>query len=365
MKHEITIAPGLVALKRVTARFVRPKKSCFVSLLLVGLLIFHPLALHASIFPLPPFPFALSPLLLASSQRATVRVNAESTARRDTLTLGDVANVKTNEPQLAIQLRAITLGYAPQVGAIRELSREKITLAISAAGFTPDVVGIEAPSIALVRREAQVVDQALVRQAVENSLKATLGPGTTAALTRLDLPSDIEVPAGLVEVRASVSAVRTLFLPFSVPIEFWVDGRLVKRLSVTAQAEAFAPVLVAAHDIGAKTRLREGDFKLEVRPLTRNPSLYLNDPIRLRGTSLVHSLPSGEAITTDALASEIVVKTGDQVRIVGKSGALSILVVGEARAAGRVGDRVQVKNLQSGMLFQAVIVDEGVVSVRF
>jgi flagella basal body P-ring formation protein FlgA len=30
-----------------------------------------------------------------------------------------------------------------------------------------------------------------------------------------------------------------------------------------------------------------------------------------------------------------------------------------------VGDRIQVKNLQSGLTFQAVIIDEGLVSVRF
>ena len=340
------------------------KKSFFVSLLLFGLLTLNPSPIHASPFPFTPSPFPLSPS--SASLRATVRVNAESTARNDSLTLGDIAEVKTNDPQLAIQLRAIALGYAPQVGAVRELTKQRIALAISAAGFSQEVVDIEAPATTLVRREAQTVDTALVRQAVERSITATLhSAGATAGLTRLDLPSSIEVPTGLVEVRASVAAARTLFSPFPVSIEFWVDGRLFKRLTVTAQAEAFAPVLVAARDLGSKTRLREGDFKIEVRPLARNSTLYFSEPTRLRGASLVRSLARGEAITTDALVADIVVKPGDPVRIVGQLGALSILVMGEARASGHVGDRIQVKNLQSGLLFQAVIVDEGVVSVRF
>lgn len=342
------------------------KKTFFVLLVVFGLFILHPsVTLSSSKAAMVK---TSSSIIHYSSvlRRATVRVNAETIARSDSLTLGDISDVETNEPQLAIQLRAIALGYAPQIGAVRELTREKIALAISAAGFSQEVVGVEAPAVTIVRREAQIVDPVLVRKAVESSLKAILGSaGTTVALTRLDLTSDVEVPTGVVEVRASVVGVRTLFNPFPVSIEFWVDGRLTKRLSVTAQAEAFAPVLVAARDLGAKARLREGDFKVEVKPLVRNPSLYLSEPTRLRGTSLVHSIARGEAITTDALASDIVVKPGDQVRIVGQSGALSIRVIGEARAAGRVGDRVQVKNLQSGLLFQAVIVDEGVVSVRF
>jgi flagella basal body P-ring formation protein FlgA len=324
------------------------KKCFFLSLVTFGLFILHP-----------------SSFILASP-RATVRVNAESTARSDSLTLGDIAEVQTNEPLLAIQLQAIALGYAPQVGAVRELTKERIALAISAAGFSQAVVDMEAPARALVRREAQTVDPAWVRQAVERSLLATLrSAGATASLTRLDLPPSIEVPTGSVEVRASAAAVKTLFSPFQVSIEFWVDGRLFKRLSATAQAEAFAPVLVAARDLGEKTRLREGDFKIAVRPLVRNSSFYFSEPTRLRGASLVHSLALGEAITADALVADIVVKPGDPVRIVGQSGALTILVMGEARAAGHVGDRIQVKNLQSGLLFQAVVVDEGMVSVRF
>lgn len=349
------------------------KKSFFVSLVIFGVFLLHPSSLQASPllvslspFPVPLFPHSLSPLALSPAARATVRVQAESTARRDSLTLGDIADVQTNEPELAIQLRAIALGYAPQVGAVRELTKQKIALAISAAGFSQEVVDMEAPAVTLVRREAQTVDPVLVRQTVERSLVASLpSVGTTARLTRLDLPSHIEVPTGLVELRASVSASTSLFNPFPVAIEFRVDGRLFKRLSTTAQAEAFAPVMVAARDLGVKTRLREGDFKVELKPLLRNPSLYLSEPTRLRGASLVHSLAPGEAITLDALIADIVVKPGDPVRIVGQSGALTILVMGEARAAGHVGDRIQVKNLQSGLLFQAVIVDEGVVSVRF
>lgn len=342
---------GFSGSKVATAKKLFQAKKCFfVSSLLFGLFIVHP----------------SSCIVAFASTRATVRVNAESTARSDSLTLGDIADVQTNESQLAIQLRAIALGYAPQVGAVRELTKRQIALAITAAGFSQEAIDMEAPAITLVRRQAQSVDPVLVRQVVERSLVATLhAAGATAGLTRLDLPANLEVPTGLVEVRASVAAARNLFSPFPVSIEFWVDGRLFRRLTATAQAQAFAPVLVAARDLGAKTRLREGDFKVAVKPLERNPALYFSEPTRLRGASLVHSLAGGEAITAEVLVADIVVKPGDPVRIIGQSGALSILVIGEARASGHVGDRIQVKNLQSGLLFQAVIVDEGVVSVRF
>ena len=321
--------------------------------------------------------FALIPLagivLLAGSARATaqqslplVRVHAECVAQRDGLFLGDLAEIAATNSETRERLQTIPLGYAPEVGALRELSREKITLAIAAAGFAHGSVTLEVPSFVLIRREAQTIEPSLVRAAVERAALAGLqARGATARLVRLDLPLLIEVRTGAVEVRAALGGAKNLFAPFIVFVEFWIDGRIARRLSTTAQVEAFAPVLVAAHDLADKTRLRAGDFVIAVRKLERDFSSYVNEPAPLRGVSLTRSLSDGEAITTDAFAPNIVVKPGDPVRISGESGSLKILVAGEARAAGHVGDRIQVKNLQSGLLFQAVIVDEGIVSVRF
>jgi flagella basal body P-ring formation protein FlgA len=184
-------------------------------------------------------------------------------------------------------------------------------------------------------------------------------------LLRLDLPTLIEAPAGKIEIRATTSNVREMFSPFTVFVELRQEGRVVKRFNATAQVEAFAPVFVAAREIAANTRLRSEHFKSEVKRLERSLNNYITDPERLRGMVVRRDLRRGEAIMTDAISADIIVHPGDQVRIVGQSGPLQIIVTGEARAAGRIGDRIQVKNLQSGTLLQAIVVDEGIVRVRF
>jgi flagella basal body P-ring formation protein FlgA len=312
------------------------------------------------------FAFCLSARVNAGEPRPVVRVAAESVAHQDLLTLGDIAEIEAEEAETEERLRAIALGYAPQVGAMRELPRARIALALAAAGFPENAVRLEAPPAALIRRAAQVVEPALVREAVERVALAELtARGATARLARLDLPPVIEAPSGAMEVRASITGARDLFSPFITAIELWVDGRVARRLSLTAQVEAHAPVLVAARALAASTRVRKEDVTIEVRRLERDAALYLYDPERLRGVSLHRAVARGEALTRDLLTAEIVVRPGEQVRIIGQSQGLQISVTGEARAAGRVGDRIQVKNLQSGILLQAVIVDEGVVAVRF
>ncbi|HET6976320.1 MAG TPA: flagellar basal body P-ring formation chaperone FlgA [Pyrinomonadaceae bacterium] len=300
---------------------------------------------------------------MANSERARVIVRDEAVVRGDVLTLADVAEIRSaNETELS----AISLGYAPQVGVVRELSKQKIALAIAAAGWSTEDYDLSGSAVVRIKRASQIVSPDVIRSAVEKGLVSDVqSTGAVARISRLDLPAAIEVSSGKLEVRVSTAGVKSLFQPFAVGIEFWVDGRIAKRLSATVQVEAYAEVLVAAHELSAKMRLREGDFKFATVRLERNPSLYLTDSTRLRGAALINPLAEGAAITSDVLSAELVVKPGDPVRIVGESKTLTIAVQGEARASGRVGDRIQVKNLQSGLLLQALIIDEGVVSVRF
>jgi flagella basal body P-ring formation protein FlgA len=302
----------------------------------------------------------------SSQAQAVVQVAAESVAQQDRLVLGDVAEVRASEAEITARLRAVALGYAPEVGLVREITRERLALAITAAGFAEGTVRLVSSPVILVRRAAQVIDLALVREEIE---RATLGEfnaaGATARLSRLDLPALIEAPAGKIEIRATTSQVRDVFAPFTVFVELRQEGRVVKRFNAVAQIEAFATVLVAAREIAANTRLRSEQFKAEVKRLENPLHDYVIDPERLRGMAVRRDLRRGDAITTEAISAEIVVRPGDQVRIMGQSGPLQIIVAGEARAAGRIGDRIQVKNLQSGTLLQAVVADEGLVRVRF
>ncbi len=295
-----------------------------------------------------------------------VRVAAETIARQDRLTLGDLAEVQGVEAEPIARLRAVSLGYAPNVGMTREIARERIALAIASAGFAEGSVKLVAPAVVLIRRAAQNVDSFLIRAAIEHAtLDALNASGATARLSKLELPANVEAPAGQLEIRASAGQVRDVFSPFTVFVELWQEGHVVKRFNAIAQVEAFAPVLVVAREIAANTRLRSESFKTEVKRLERPLNQYVTDPAALRGMAVRRAMARGEAITTDAINSEIVVRPGDQVRIIGQSGALQLIVTGEARAAGRIGDRIQVKNSQSGAMLQAIVADEGVVRIRF
>lgn len=302
----------------------------------------------------------------AGASEAIVTIATEITAKSERMTLGDVAEIVSADAQMKARLGAIELGYAPDVGAVRQVTLDKIILAINTVGFPPNSVQVQGAPVVIVRRATQTIDPAVVREAVERAvLNDPRVLGVAARIARLDLPATIEVPAGATEVRASIGGGRDLFSPFTASIEIWGDGRALRRLNVTAQAEAFAPVLVLTRDLTAGARVRETDVIVEMRRLNRAASAYVRDVKALRGVALKRTLARGEPLTTDVMIAEITVRAGDPVRIIGESGLVYVEVKGEARSAGRIGDRIQVKNVQSGILLQAVVEDEGIVRVRF
>lgn len=312
----------------------------------------------------------LSPLARntqADGPKATVRLLAEVVANGAQLKLGEVAEINAPDAATSERLRGIPLGYAPNVGAVRELARERIALAMAAAGFNAETALLTGPLVVRVRRASQLVTEETLRAALE---EATLTPlraaGAVAEIIRLELPPQIEIPTGAVTMRTlGINGIRDWGAPFTLTLEIAVDSLVARRLNVPAQVAVSQPVLVAARETPANARLRAEDVQVEVRRLTRPLSNYLNDAAQLRGFVATRTLTPGEPVTTDAVASGYVVQPGDKVRVLYQSGKINISINGEARAAGRIGDRIQIKNLASGQLLQAVVTDEGAVTVRF
>ncbi|MBS1792351.1 MAG: flagellar basal body P-ring formation protein FlgA [Acidobacteria bacterium] len=300
-----------------------------------------------------------------AQDRLAVRVAAETTVETDIVRLGLIARI--DGPATAVErLKSISLGYAPNVGTVRELARPQLVLALNAAGFSESEVGLETPPKIVLRRAGQSVSTEQIRAAVEKYLADRFaGDRLKAVVKRLDAPGGFQIPTGELAIVPNFSSVLNYFQPFSLPVEVRVDGRVVRRIAVNVEIEAEAEVLVAARELTVGQKLGAADVKIETRRLIKPLANYLRDPERLRGLTLVKPLAAGAELTLDTVVSGVVVRSGDPVRVEARSGRLTIMISGEARASGRIGDRVAVKNLQSGAILQAVVVDEGLVRVLF
>jgi flagella basal body P-ring formation protein FlgA len=225
---------------------------------------------------------------------------------------------------------------------------------------------LDAPLKATIRRTGQIVSTEQVRAAVEKAVLSGLSiDKIEARITRLDLPESLLAPAGKLDIHTNFSNIRNPFAKFSLPVEIRVDDRLIRTFAAGVEIEAFADVLVAAIDMAVNTRITETNVKFERKRLVKPLAAYLLDTARLRGAMLIRNVAAGAEITSDTFAAGVVVKYGDTVSLEAVSETIKLIIVAEARGSGKIGDRIAVKNLQSGAILQAVVTDEGHVRVAF
>ena len=307
----------------------------------------------------------LLPLFAAAQTKMVVELQPEIVVEKETISLSDIGRVYGENPKLA-RLKQISLGYSPNVGLVREISKTRIMMAIAAAGFSRNQILLKSPNSIFIRRAGQMIDPDQIKEAVKKGvLEQFLSDGVDARIVKLDVPENIEAPLGKVAIRVKLSNIRNIFAPFSVPIEIRVNDRVFRRQSANVELEAFADVYVMKKDLAINTRISEKDVILERRRIEKPFTNYLSTKKHLKGKKVVRNITKGSVLTSDSYVADIVVKAGDLVRIEGRSGRLRIFVNGKAQSSGRIGDRIAVKNLQSNNILQAIVHDEGLVKISF
>ncbi|MEP7075422.1 MAG: flagellar basal body P-ring formation chaperone FlgA [Acidobacteriota bacterium] len=293
----------------------------------------------------------------------TIRIAAESTLNGERVKLGDISQI-SGDPDDVKRSSEISLGLTPNIGATRQISRQEITMSLMAAGFPAAHIATDSPPLILIRRLGQMVSNDQIRHEIERAIAGRFSSDEVdVRIARLDLPRSIQVPLGKVEIRVNVSSVQNLFARFFLPIEIRVDGKIAQGLAPTIEIEAFANILVAARDLSTNGKLNETDVRLEKRRLEKPIETYTFDATKLHGIQLIKNLSRGDALTASCFVSRVVIKYGDPVRLEARSGPIKIILTGEARSAGKIGDRIAVKNIQSGTIVQAIVVDEGIAKV--
>lgn len=308
----------------------------------------------------------LSAISAFAQSKAVIHLADENTIDGDQILLGNIAKFSAEDEKVK-KLREISLGFSPNIGMKREIFRDTILLSIIAAGFSTNDFTLQSSAKISVRRASQILNQDLVRKAVEKAVLANFqSEKVETKITKLQLPEKILLPKGNAEVLAApMSGVRNFLAPFTVLLEIKVDGKTKHRTSANVEIETFAEVLVLNKNLAANERITENDVRKAKIRLEKPLANYLLESDKLVGKKLLKNVSENEPLLLTSIIPDAVVRVGDLVKIVGQAGKIQIIVQGEARANGRIGERIPVKNSQSGTILQATVVEEGLVKVKF
>ena len=130
-----------------------------------------------------------------------------------------------------------------------------------------------------------------------------------------------------------------------------------------AYVGVFQEVAVLAVAAKAGTVLTEDDIRGERRDIATLNGRFLAPEVAI-GRPLKRALPANTVLLPDFLTTLKTVKRGDLVTIRNRHDGFEISMSGQALSDGELGQRIKVRNEQSGRVIQATVTGPGTVDVQ-
>jgi flagella basal body P-ring formation protein FlgA len=295
--------------------------------------------------------------------KITVNFQAEANVTDARIVLADIA-VITPAGSEANAIGQLPVAAAPAPGALKQLSTVSV---ITALRNRPEVADVDwqGSETITVQRQGNRLNHEQLQQIIADFLKENSAklPKTEIRFTSIRLPEELIVPSGKLSWKVTPSNPEIMGSS-SFSIAFTVDGKPAGSCIVRGKLEALAEVATA------EVTLRKGDLITKENIALKQQNIgSLDKPFLavepLVGMQVARTINIGKAIEQKHIVSPPIIKEGDQVKIFARRGDLQISTSGIAKANGRLGETIRIKNVSSNKLIYCRVDGPGIVSVEF
>lgn len=292
--------------------------------------------------------------------RANARVNDES------IRLGDIADVRSDNVDLSRRLRNIDVGRAPLPGQSLLIHRGQVEMRLRQNDIDPDSCRIILQGPVKVLRKHATVAAGQIRSAVRAYINAHAPWAADQMKIRpIRYDRDHVLPCGSAILRVTAPKHTDWLgaIPFKVEIQ--VNGRTVKRTSVATYIEVRQDVVVAAKPLGRNQPITPADVRTQNMNLARVPANAVLRPDQVIGQRADRSIAVNSVLRADQIYSPPVIRKGDTVQVLAESNHLKITTQAIAQEDGGTGDNIRVMNIASRKKIHARVIDSQTVRVDF
>lgn len=134
-------------------------------------------------------------------------------------------------------------------------------------------------------------------------------------------------------------------------------------LYVPVKIRTYEEIVVAVRALPRRAIIGPSDVKLETREVHHARYGYLTQLDQALGQSLRRPIAAGKALRPEQIESQQLVRRGQRVTILARTGNLEVRLTGEALMSGAVGERIRIKNASSERIIEGVVQATGLVRV--
>lgn len=192
-----------------------------------------------------------------------------------------------------------------------------------------------------------------IKLAAEQAAVGTTPPEGTSAVASVD--PQLRMPKCEVALSASPVNPNTVEVACGAPMAW--------KLYIPVKTRRMRPILVLRNSLIAGAVVTPDDVSVETRDAALSPGGVLGEQDLVAGMTLKRPLSAGAVLTANDMISARLVKRGDAVMILAKSGGLEVRAPGKALSDGGAAERVTVQNVASNRVVQGVVQGNGEVLV--
>jgi len=132
-----------------------------------------------------------------------------------------------------------------------------------------------------------------------------------------------------------------------------------------SQPTVYLPAVVASGEIERGRTLEKAQLKLAPVEMGKSSRGYFSEIAEVAGKTARRRIRAGQPLTPALLDGALLVRRGQQVKIVASQDGIQASAVGEAMANGKQDEVIRVKNLRSQKIIEAKVMASGEVSSLF
>jgi flagella basal body P-ring formation protein FlgA len=218
----------------------------------------------------------------------------------------------------------------------------------------------------MVGRMSQRVTAAMVRDAIAIAVEERIGTSSDLDVAldggdlELDLPTDIENSVAVSAINFNPASNR-----FAAILVAPADGPAVVQRNVFGTVYEMAQIPVPKRLISAGDVISADDLEWQAVHLTRLSGNSLTDAEQLVGRMAKRPLKAGQILRQSDVAVSPVIHKNDLIRLVVRTGQMTLSVQGKAMQDAALGQTIRVMNVNSNRQLSGTVVDAGTVAVGF
>jgi flagella basal body P-ring formation protein FlgA len=124
-----------------------------------------------------------------------------------------------------------------------------------------------------------------------------------------------------------------------------------------------ARVYTARQTLPRNHLLTEADIRVDERDVSRSAAGYMSNKDQLIGQRLKQQVIAGRVITPAMLQADFIIRRGQSVTLIARSGGINIKMSGKALKDGALGQRIRIENSASGRVVEGIVRSQELVEV--